>query len=227
MSWPTTPEELAEEQARLAAAAPAPWHPPDRPLRVAAAFVAFLRGEQGPGHAGDRAWVGAVLLDGARLVRTRVVAGVAGAPYTAGLLALREGPMLARALEPLVPDADVLLVDATGRDHPRRAGLAVHLGAALEVPSGGATHRTLLATGRDPGPEPGSTAPLTLGDEQVGCWVRTAAGVRPVVAHAAWRTDAATAAAVVAACARGARTPEPLRQARRVARQARSEREGR
>jgi len=227
VTWPSTEQALAEEQRRIAGTDPAPWLPPDRTLRVAAAFVAFRRGEQGPGHVGDRALVGAVLLDGDRLVRARVLAGVAGAPYTPGLLALREGPMLARALEPLVPDADVLLVDATGRDHPRRAGLALHLGAVLDVPSVGVTHRTLLAAGPGPAPEPGSTAPLHLGDEQVGCWVRTAPGVRPVVAHAAWRTDAATAAAVVTACARGSRTPEPLRQARRVARQARAEQEAR
>jgi len=225
--WPAEATALAVLQERLASQRPQPWSPPARLLRVAAGFVAFARGQAGPGHPGDRAWVGAVLVEGGRLRRARVVPGVAGDSYTAGLLALREGPMLAAALAPLVPDADVLLVDATGRDHPRGAGLALHLGAALEVPSVGVTHRPLRAVGPEPGPEPGDASPVTLAGVAVGAWVRTARGARAVVAHAAWRTDAEVAVAVVRSCAAGARTPEPLRQARRVAREARSRAEGR
>lgn len=231
--WPTQSDALAALQAALAAERPPPWHLPDRPLRVAAAFVAFARGEQGPGAPGDRAWVGAVLLEGPVLRRVRVLPASAGDAYAAGYLALREGPMLAAALRPLVADADVLLVDATGRDHPRGAGLALHLGAALEVPSVGVTHRTLRASGPAPGPRRGDTSPVHLrdaahpGDQLAGCWVRTAPGVRPVVAHAGWRTDAATAARVVLACCGDVRTPEPLRRARQVAREARARSEGR
>ncbi len=223
--WPVQAEALVAEQQRLADLDPALWRPPERELRTAAAFVAFLRGEQGPGHPGDRAWVGAVLLEGPRLMRRRVVAGVAGASYAPGLLALREGPMLDQALAPLVGHADVVLVDATGRDHPRRAGLAVHIGTVLDVPTVGVTHRPLIARGAQPLDLPGDSSPLMLDGEEVGRWVRTVRGVRPVVAHAAWRTDAATAAAVVLRCRGGSRTPEPLRQARRVAREARAEAE--
>lgn len=225
-TWPTTATTLAAEQRRLAAAKPAPWLPPDRPLRVAAAFVAFVRGEQGPGHPGDHAWVGAVLLEGPRIRAEVAEPRVAGASYAPGLLALREGPMLAATLDALSTGAqavpDVLLVDATGRDHPRRAGLALHLGAALGIPSIGVTHRPLRARGSEPDAARGSTARLTLDGDDVARWVRTAPGVRPVVAHAAWRTDAEVAAAVVVRTALEYRTPEPLRQARRVARQARA-----
>jgi deoxyribonuclease V len=191
-------------------------------MLVGAAFVAFLRGEQGPGHPGDRAWVGAVLVRDGRVVGEAVTLGVAGASYGPGLLALREGPMLAAALMALPITPDVLLVDATGRDHPRRAGLALQLGAALGVPSVGVTHRTLRARGDDAGPRPGDQSPLLLDGEEVARWVRTAPGVRAVVAHSAWRTDSSTAAEVVWRCAEGWRTPEPLRQARRAAREARS-----
>ncbi len=95
----------------------------------------------------------------------------------------------------------------------------------------GVTHRTLRASGPSPGPSRGDTSPVTLhgprhlGQPVVGCWVRTAPGVRPVVAHAAWRTDAAAAAAVVLACCGHVRTPEPLRRARQVAREARAQAE--
>jgi deoxyribonuclease V len=151
------------------------------------------------------------------------VRGVAGAPYAPGRLALREGPLLADAVEALARRPAVLLVDATGRDHPRRAGLALHLGAVLDLPTVGVTHRPLLARGAEPGPERGAHAPLTLEDgEVVGAWLRVAARRRPLAVHAAWRTDVATAIAVVLAATGRARTPEPLRRARHAARVARA-----
>lgn len=214
---------LVAAQRRLAVAAPPPWRPGTDPLTVAAAFVAFARGEAGPGRAGDRGWAGAVLLDehGAVLA-TAAVTGHAPGPYTPGLLARREGPLLLAALRALPRRADVLLVDATGRDHPRRAGLALHLGALLDVPSVGVTHRPLLAAGTAPeSAEAGSTAPLVIDGEIVAAWVLTRRDVRPVVAHAAWRTDVDAAVEVVLRTTRGARTPEPLRAARTVARTAR------
>src|ERR671922_125888 len=155
------------------------------------------------------------------LAATAVVEGTAGAPYEEGLLALREGPLLEAAIRALEEPPDVLLVNATGRDHPRRAGLAVHLGAMLELPTIGVTHRPLLATGAWPDDAHGATAPLELDGELVGRWVRTRAGRRPLAVHAAWRTDPDLATRLVLdQC--GARTPEPLRQARRVARRMRS-----
>ena len=144
------------------------------------------------------------------------------AAYVPGLLALREGPILEAAVRTLDTLPDVLLVDATGRDHPRRAGLALHLGAALDVPTVGVTHRPLVGGGAEPALARGATAPIRIGDDEVARWVRTASVVRPVVAHAGWRTDATTAATVVLACSsEAARTPMPLQQARRVAREAR------
>ena len=220
--WPDSASELVQIQEHLGAAAPSLWAPSGDRLLVAAAFVAFVRGEQGPGHPGDRAWVGAALVDRGRLVSSRVVPGVAGASYEPGLLALREGAMLADALAPLADHADVLMVDATGRDHPRRAGLAVHLGAMLDRPSIGVTHRRLHGQVVEPGVEAGSTVPVWVDDVAVARTVRTVAGVRPVVAHAGWRTTAFTAAQVVLATCGGARTPEPLRHARRLARTTRA-----
>jgi len=116
----------------------------------------------------------------------------------------------------------VLLVNATGRDHPRRAGLALHLGAHLEMPTIGVTSQALIARGDWPADEPGALSPLCIDDEIVGCWLRLRRGVRPLAIHPGWRTDVDTAVAVVMAAARGALTPEPLRQARRAAREARA-----
>ena len=216
--------ELLEAQRALAEARPPPWRPPAEPgfLAVGAVAIVFPRGMRGPGAAGDRAWAAAVAMRGRRTIAEATVAGEAAAPYEAGLLALREGPLLEAAARALPRALDVLLVDATGRDHPRRAGLALHLGAILEVPTVGVTHRPLLAEGPWP-PEPkGASAPLVLEGERVGAWVRRRAGARPVAAHAAWRTDVDTAVAVVLGTAGSHRTPEPLRRARRLARLARA-----
>src|SRR5207244_4585260 len=116
----------------------------------------------------------------------------------------------------------VLLVDATGRDHPRGAGLALHLGAVLDLPTVGVTHRPLAAQGERPPDERGAHAPLVLDAETVGSWLRTRPGTRPLAVHAAWRTDPETAVDVVLQSTVAARTPEPLRLARRLAREARS-----
>jgi deoxyribonuclease V len=159
---------------------------------------------------------------GGELARV-VVPGVAGASYAPGMLARREGDLLLDAVAALPIRPEVLLVDATGRDHPRRAGLALHLGAVLDLPSVGVTHRTLRAVGAPPADETtGSNSPVWLDGQVVGAWVRTRSGVRPVVAHAGWRTDVDSAVQVVLRMTRAARTPEPLRLARMAAREARS-----
>jgi deoxyribonuclease V len=93
----------------------------------------------------------------------------------------------------------------------------------LGVPTVGVTHRPLLAESDWPASPKGESAPLVLDGEQVGAWVRRRAGVRPVAAHPAWRTDIDTAFAVVLRTGGSHRTPEPLRRARRLARLARTE----
>jgi deoxyribonuclease V len=230
LPWAASAEELIATQVRLGHASPDRWHPHRRPSSVAACFVCFQRGEPGPGRAGDAGWAAAVLMLHERLTDAVVAHGPAGGPYRPGLLALREGPLLEEAVRRLAGVPEVLLVNATGRDHPRRAGLALHLGARLGVPTIGVTTRTLVATGVWPEDRAGAQSPLLLADASepvvVGCWVRPRAGVRPLAAHAAWSTDAATAAAVVLDLTRTARTPEPLRQARRFAREARARHTG-
>ena len=251
--WPASDDELVALQGRLAAAADIAvefdsWSLPASAL-VGGCFVAFARGEAGPGRPGDRAWAAAVVLrvdDRARqderpsdhhlrgasgdnrprraddVVAQAVAAQRVAAAYTPGLLARREGPILATAVTALDTTPDVLLVDATGVDHPRRAGLAVHLGAVTGIPTVGVTQQPLVASGPLPEFRRGATAPLTLDGQRVGYWVCTHTGARPVVAHAGWRTTPETAARTVIAASTGAaRTPVPLQEARRVAREAR------
>jgi deoxyribonuclease V len=84
------------------------------------------------------------------------------------------------------------------------------------------TDRALLATGSEPGPGRGATSSLMLDNSEVARSLRTRAGARPIVVHPGWRTDLETAVSVVLASTRRARTPEPVRRARRAARQARA-----
>jgi deoxyribonuclease V len=254
-AWPSTDEELVafqEQLAREAAAARAadPFLLPEHPL-IGGCFVAFARGEAGPGHPGDRAWAAAVAwrpqdafhtrgrrmadqaLRGTQRHRPRqaadvadqaVAAGRVPAAYVPGLLARREGPILAAAVAGLRVVPDVMLVDATGTDHPRGAGLALHLGAVLGIPTVGVTQHALVADrGEPPPPVRGEISPVRLAGRTVGYWVCTRSGARAVLAHPGWRTDPETAATVVlAASTEGARTPVPLQEARRVAREARA-----
>jgi deoxyribonuclease V len=224
-TWPGEADRLEELQRALAtqwAGEPA-WRPrPDRPPRVGAVFAAPPRGLVGAGAAGDPAWVAAVVSVGGRLVDSAVVAGQLDAPYQPGLLALREGRALHQAVSTLGSRPEVLIVNATGRDHPRRAGLAIQLGAACDLPTIGVTDRTLVAAGGEPGPDRGAASELRLNGELVGYRLRTRSGARAVVVHAGWRVDPDTAWAVVLAVTLASRTPEPLRQARRLARTGRA-----
>jgi deoxyribonuclease V len=221
--WPRTATELVRVQRELAALAPPPWRPAGpRPL-VAGCFVCFGRRAAGSGGSGEPAWAAAALVRGnRRAAGTAVVAGRALAPYEPGLLALREGPLLEAAIRALPERPDVVIANASGGDHPRRAGLALHLGAVLDLPSVGVTDRPLMASGPELPATRRATSPLFLDGAEVARALRTRAGSRPVVVHTGWRTDLDTAATVVLLATRRARTPEPLRRARSAARQARA-----
>ena len=157
-----------------------------------------------------------------KLVEQRVIMGVAAAPYVPGLMALRLGRPMEDAVRALSSRLDVLVLDATAADHPRRAGLALHLGAELGVATVGVTHRPLVASGKWPSDRRGAMSPLRIGDSVVGCWLRTQPGVRPLAVHPGWRIDLNTAVDVVLSVTSKRRTPEPLRRAREIARRARA-----
>jgi deoxyribonuclease V len=216
-TWPATADELIELQQVVGDLTPERWQPPPTLGRVGACFVCFER-VQGAGAAGDTGFAGAAVTHRRRLLAGATSSGPAGGPYLPTLLALREGLLLEQAVRALPIAPEVLVVNATGRDHPRRAGLALQLGAVLGLPTVGVTTRPLVAQGAWPTDRRGATAPLLVGGEVVGCWVRTRQGAKPVAVHAAWQTDAQAAVQVVLAATRRARTPEPLRRARTLAR---------
>jgi deoxyribonuclease V len=188
---------------------------------IGGCWVCFPRGLAGPGTDHDQVWCAAVIMRAGKLVEQRVIRGTAGAPYVPGLMALRLGRLMEDAVRALSSRLDVLLLDATATDHPRRAGLALQLGAELDVATIGVTHRPLVASGKWPNDERGAMSPLRIGDSVVGCWLRTQPGVRPLAVHPGWRIDLDTAVDVVLSLTSEQRTPEPLRRARQLARRTR------
>ncbi|MFA5785898.1 MAG: endonuclease V [Actinomycetota bacterium] len=218
--WPVDVDEAIALQESLGARAlealEDPWSPPPSPLLLGGCFVTF--------DARDRAWAAAALVreGGTRPEGQAVVEGSAGFPYVVGLLALREGPLLEAAVRALPRMPDCLLVNAGGADHPRRAGLATHLGAVLGVPTVGVTERPVVAACEPPGLARGESSPLVIGDDVVGFSVRTRSARRPVLVSAGWRVTAETARDLVLQAASAQRTPQPLRVARRLARVART-----
>ncbi len=228
MPWPATPGALREEQRLLSERTPPAWRF-DRGALIGGCFVCFAEDPEALAAGAEPAWAAAVTFEAGRRVAASLVAGATAVPYEPGLLALRAGPLLSAAVALLSPAPDVLLVNATGRDHPRRAGLALHLGAVLDLPTVGVTDRPLLATQAAPADAPEralDTGSMRLDGVEVGALVQVGPGRRGVWAHAAWRTDVATAKAVVGSVTGPARTPVPLREARRIARSARAAAQG-
>lgn len=221
-AWPGDAEELRQEQRRLAALSPPVWSATPG-ARVGACFVCFAEDPIALAAGAEPAWAAAVTFEAGRRVAAAVVEGSTAASYQAGLLALRAGPLLAEAVARLQRPPDVLLVNATGRDHPRGAGLALHVGAALELPTVGVTNRPMAAAEAVANPSgAGATRTLRLDGCDVATLAQSGPGRRGVWAHAAWRTDVATALALVRVVGGSARTPAPLREARRLARTTRA-----
>ncbi|HOG46736.1 MAG TPA: deoxyribonuclease V [Anaerolineae bacterium] len=138
-------------------------------------------------------------------------------PYVPGLLTFREGPVALEALERLATPWDVLLCDGQGYAHPRRLGIASHLGVLLDRPSVGCAKSRLVGSHGEVGDEPGSWAELVDRGEVVGAALRTRRGVKPVFVSVGHRIDLAGAIELVLACTRNRRLPEPARLAHQLA----------
>ncbi|HVS11510.1 MAG TPA: deoxyribonuclease V [Planctomycetota bacterium] len=138
-------------------------------------------------------------------------------PYVPGLLGFREVPAVAAAFARLARRPDLLIVDGQGRAHPRRFGVATHVGVELDVPAIGCAKTCLVGEHRPVGARRGSRARLVHGGETVGVALRTREGVREVYVSTGHRVDLATAARIVLAGATRYRLPEPIRAAHRAA----------
>jgi len=148
-----------------------------------------------------------------RLVETQLVRGRLNFPYIPGLLSFRESPLVLEACEKLTITPDLILVDGQGIAHPRRIGLASHLGLFLNVPAIGCAKSRLCGSHEMPEDEPGNYAELIDKDEVIGAVLRTRTGVKPLYVSIGHKVDLDAAVYWVMNCCRGYRLPEPTRLA--------------
>lgn len=133
-------------------------------------------------------------------------------PYVPGLLSFREGPVVLAAIEKLKVQPDLLIFDGQGYAHPRRLGLASHMGVLLDRPSIGCAKSWFIGEYTMPGPKKGDCSPMTDQGETIGMAVRTREGSKPLFVSVGHKIDLETAVQVVLRCVRGDnRYPETTR----------------
>lgn len=138
-------------------------------------------------------------------------------PYIPGLLSFREIPAILEALSKLKIKPHLLLCDGQGIAHPRRLGLASHLGILADIPSIGVAKSRFIGTHDELGLEKGDQQPLMDGDEQIGVVLRTRTNVRPLYISIGHRISLETAVHYVLQCTPKYRLPETTRQAHKLA----------
>lgn len=138
-------------------------------------------------------------------------------PYIPGLLSFREGPVLEEAFEKLKAEPDVFLFDGMGIAHPRRIGIASHMGLWLQRPTIGCGKTLLCGRYKDLSEEKGSAAPLVDKGETIGVALRTRTSRNPMFISPGHLADIPTAAELVLRCSPKYRLPEPIRLAHNAA----------
>ena len=166
-------------------------------------------------RARDMATAAVVVVDYPALepVEVKTASGKLDFPYIPGLLSFRESPLALDAFEKLVATPDLILVDGQGLAHPRRLGLASHLGLLLDTPTIGCAKSRLCGSYEEPEIARGSYTDLVDNGEVVGAVLRTKTAVNPVYVSIGHKVDLEVAIHWVLACCRGYRIPEPLRLA--------------
>jgi len=151
------------------------------------------------------------------IAEIKVVTDRINFPYVPGLLSFREMPFLLAAFEKVTYVPDLVLVDGQGIAHPRRIGLASHLGLWLGLPTIGCAKSRLCGEHEIPPPEAGSSVELIDNGEVIGAVLRTKSGVKPLYISIGHMIDLTSAVRIVLDCCRGYRLPEPTRLAHQAA----------
>ena len=214
--WPATEEEAraVQDELRAAVVLDEPGPPPGSG-HVTGVDVAY-------DDTRDVVAAAAVVLDAAtlRTVTEATAVGRISFPYVPGLLAFREIPTVLAALEALTEPPGLVVCDGYGLAHPRRFGLASHLGVLTGLPTIGVAKNPFVFTHDEPGTRRGCTAPLLAGDEEVGRALRTRDAVKPVFVSVGHRTSLDNACAHTLALTPAYRLPETTRRADALCRRA-------
>ncbi|MFY0990052.1 deoxyribonuclease V [Halomonas sp. C05BenzN] len=225
-AWNLTPTQAIALQRRLACRVEREDRL-DEVRRIAGVDIGFEQGgaitraavvvlAPGEGAAPDGAGPGAAV-PGLQVVEEAVHREPTRMPYIPGLLSFREVPAALAAFDKLAVRPELVMVDGQGIAHPRRLGVASHLGLWLDLPTIGVAKSRLCGRHGEPGPERGDWAPLLDGDEVIGAVLRSRAGVKPIFVSPGHRISLATALHWVTACLGRTKLPEPTRLADRLA----------
>jgi deoxyribonuclease V len=206
-SWSLSPRQAVTLQQRMARLV-SQTRTPREPSFIAGLDAAFSKDER-------RCFSAVVLWDicEQRVVEEHTASRKLTFPYVPGLLSFREVPVLLTALRNLKRQPDLLMCDGQGVAHPRRFGLACHLGVICGLPSLGCAKSRLIGTHAAPARRRGSRAALFDRGEVIGTVLRTQTGVKPVYVSIGHQIDLPTAEEIVLACATCYRLPEPTRLA--------------
>jgi deoxyribonuclease V len=205
--WDLKPAEAAALQAKLARQVV-------RQSRIRIENMATVAGIDA-GYRNETAYAAVVVLNlsDLRVLETAVAAKPISFPYVPGLLSFREGPVVLEALDKLKSSPDLLMIDGQGVAHPRRFGIASHIGLLTGIPSVGCAKTRLLGDYEEPQRDRGSTAYLKENGETLGAVVRTRTGVKPVFVSIGHLMDLNGSIRIILRSCRGYRLPEPIRRA--------------
>ncbi len=211
-AWDLPPEQAAALQRALQAQLILTWAP--HPIRSIAGVDVGVQGAHG------RCAVIVLSYPSLEMLDTVVIEDQVTYPYIPGLLTFREGPLVLKAWERLTVLPDVVIFDGQGIAHPRRMGIAAHLGLWLDRPTLGVAKSRLYGHHAMPGENVGDFAYLYAeeGNEIIGAVVRTRAGVKPVYVSPGHRMDLPQAVQLTLSTCRGYRLPEPTRLAHHLTR---------
>jgi deoxyribonuclease V len=206
-AWNLTPKEAVALQRRLAGQILA-----DAPLAscdlIAGADISYNLYSR-------TVYAGVVVLRASdlSLVERKGVVAESPFPYIPGLLSFREAPIVIQVFRILETTPDVVMCDGQGTAHPRRLGVAAHLGLWLNLPCFGCAKSRLCGEFEEPADEAGARSPLNDRGEVVGSVVRTKKRTKPVFVSTGHRIDLDSSVHWTLATGRGYRIPEPTRQA--------------
>lgn len=209
-SWDVTPDEAIELQRQLAVQVEETDGFDPKTVRTVAGIDVSLKDE-------GQAAIAVLSFPQLEVVEQVVATAPLTFPYVPGLLSFRESPLVLAALEKLSELPDILMVDGQGRAHPRRFGIACHLGLLTGIPSLGVAKSILCGKYEALGEEPGSMAPLLHRGETIGMAYRSKARTNSLIVSVGHKMRLQTAVALVKHCLKGYRLPEPTRVAHNFA----------
>ncbi len=212
-SWQLTPKEAVQLQCWLCAQVIARGEPPSVAL-IAGIDVGLHRTVAGKVM---RAAVVLLSWPGLQVVEEVVAEAAPSFPYVPGLLSFREAPVVLEALTLLRRRPQLLFCDGQGIAHPRRFGIASHLGLWLQLPSIGCAKSILVGEHQPLAPAAGARQPLLHKGEEIGTVLRSKVGCRPLIVSAGHLVGQKESVSWVERCLRGYRLPEPTRLAHRLA----------